>query len=1340
VNTTNIEDIYELSPMQQGFLFHYLAAPRAGIYLLQLSCSFNSELNISAFERAWQRVVERHTILRTSFHWKDLEKPVQVVHRHCEISFVQHDWRDMPPNEHQQRLKDFLRDDEEQPFDLSEAPLMRFMLIRLSEDVHQFVWTVHHLLIDGWSLSFVLNEVFRLYESFSKDEELDLDPPTPYGKYIAWLQQQDLKEAERFWRDTLRGFHSPTPLSIERLNAAAAQRIAPAYDETFIRLTAETTAALQTLSRQKRVTLNTVIQSVWALLLAHYSGTDDIVFGAVISGRPAEVAGVESMVGPFINTLPVRIAVSWEAQAWKWFAEVQAAQMEARQYEYSPLMQVQAWSEVERGSGLFESILSFINYPLSTAGRERKRTLKGTVTHTISKANYPIALEALPATEMLLQVGYDRRRFDVATIERLLGHLEVMLESIAANPQQRVAEIPILTAEERRQLLFEWNETTTGYPRDRSVQSLFEEQVERTPQAIAVTCEGTQITYQELNERANKLARHLQRLGVGPETPVGIMLERSVEMVVGILGILKAGGAYLPLDTQYPQERVAFMLEDAKASVLVTQQALVDRLLSHVSNVVLIDADWQVIAQQPAENVGNAVNSEHPACVIYTSGSTGMPKGTVVPHRAINRLVLNTNYMTLNQSDTVGQTSSFSFDAATFEIWAALLHGARLVIISRQVTLSPHEFAALITEQKISTLFLATALFNQLANQIPDAFKSLRYLLFGGETADPLSVRKVVEKGAPRSLLNVYGPTESTTYASWYEVREADEHATTVPIGRPVSNTQIYLLDRAMSPVPVGVPGELYIGGDGLARGYLNRPALTATKFIPNPFSGVPGARLYATGDIGRYLPNGDIEFIGRRDHQVKIRGFRIELGEIGSVLSQHSHVREALVQAREESTGEKRLVAYVVAGPETTPNELRSFLKGKLPDYMVPSVMLDAFPLTPHGKVDHRVLPAPEPMRLETAETFVAPRDGLELLLQEVWEEMLEVRPISVTDNFFDLGGHSLLALRIVAQIQRRLNRELPLSALVEGANIRSLAELLREQTGANKRNPLVLLQAGPDDAPPLFLVHPGSGNVLCYMPLAQRLGAERPFYGLQDPRIQKASRQQTEWDFYVPLEEMAAEYIEAIRSIEPEGPYFLGGWSFGGMVAFEMAQQLKRQGQQVGMLALLDGASPELARRFSKIADESELLATIAREIGLRVSAPELRPMEPEEQLRYVAGLVEKATLVLPQETIPWLHGEVEIFKARLRVAHHYEPQIYDGRLTMFRATDIDPEDAKFMQELFDDPTLGWGELSTHSIDIHFVPGDHATMSREPNVGVLADVLNDCLNNYQLIEQMVK
>jgi len=566
---------------------------------------------------------------------------------------------------------------------------------------------------------------------------------------------------------------------------------------------------------------------------------------------------------------------------------------------------------------------------------------------------FDLTLSIMEETEKLRgELEYNSALFESTTITRMLGHYQTLLEHIVANPDQHIGELPLLTETERRQLLVEWNDTQTDYPADLCIHQLFEVQVARTPDATAVTFENQQLTYSELNARANQLAHYLSKVGVGPEVLVGICVERSLEMVIGLLGILKAGGAYVPLTPSYPKERLAFMLEDAQVSVLLTHEHLLNSLPEHKAKVVCLNSDLENIAHENVENPNSMTTPENLAYVIYTSGSTGKPKGISVPHQAVNRLVCNTNYVQLQSSDRIAQASNCSFDAATFEIWGALLHGARLIGFTKDIVLSPQAFATQIREQKISVLFLTTALFNQLASEVPWAFNSVKHLLFGGEAVDPKWVKEVLKNGPPKRLLHVYGPTESTTFTSWYLVQEAPENATTIPIGRPISNTQIYLLDSPLNPVPVGVPGELCIGGGGLARDYLNRPELTAEKFIPNPFSDEPDARLYKTGDLARYLPDGNIEFLGRLDYQVKLRGFRIELGEIEAVLSQHLAVRDIVVLAREDEPGNKRLVAYVVPTQNQKPtiDELRRFLSEKLPGYMVPSafVLLSNLPLTP--------------------------------------------------------------------------------------------------------------------------------------------------------------------------------------------------------------------------------------------------------------------------------------------------------------------------------------------------------------------------------------------------------
>jgi amino acid adenylation domain-containing protein len=651
-------------------------------------------------------------------------------------------------------------------------------------------------------------------------------------------------------------------------------------------------------------------------------------------------------------------------------------------------------------------------------------------------------------------VVYNTDLFDEATISRMLGHFKTLLEGIVANPQTKIADLPLLSVAEYHQLTVSWNDTFADYPQNQCIHQLFEAQVERTPDATAVTFEDKQLTYRELNSYSNKLAHHLQKLGVGSSVLVGICMERSVEMIVGCLSILKAGGAYLPLDPSYPQERLRFMIEDSQISVLLTQEKLVEQLPDVVTctyqdspnpRVICLDTDWNTITQESSENLTSSVTRDNLAYVIYTSGSTGKPKGVAVPHKAVNRLLFNTNYITLVPNDKIAQASNTSFDAATFEIWGALLHGAQLVGISRDVTLSPQDFTRQLRQDGISVLFLTTALFQQIVRAIPDAFATLRCLLFGGEAVDPRWVRKVLKQGAPQQLLNVYGPTEGTTFSSYYWVQDVPEEATSIPIGRPITNTQIYLLDEQLQPVPIGVLGELYIGGDGLAQGYLNRPELTSLAFIPNPFSQKPGTRLYKTGDLARYRSDGNIEFLGRSDNQVKIRGFRIELAEIEAVLSQHPAVAEAVVIVQEDIPADKHLVAYVVPnkGQAPTSSELRQFSTEKLPNYMVPSIymILESLPLTPNGKVDRRVLPAVDTLSLDPKEDYVAPRTTVEEELAEIWAKVLGKQQVGVHDNFFELGGHSLLATQLTSRIRDRFKVELPVRILFEAPTVGMLA-----------------------------------------------------------------------------------------------------------------------------------------------------------------------------------------------------------------------------------------------------------------------------------------------------------
>jgi amino acid adenylation domain-containing protein len=938
----NVEDIYPLSPMQQGMLFHTRCTPDSALYFVQWAAILRGDLHIPAFQEAWQATIDQHPALRTLFIWEGLPIPLQVVRQYVRASWVECDWRHLAEARQRDQVAALLMADQSHGFDLTRAPLMCLHLIRLADDVYQFIWSFHHLLMDGWAIALVLKETFARYAASCSGAAFEPAPTQPYREYIAWLQRQDLALAEQFWRTELQGFTAPTPFVVDQPYQASAGLAE--HGERYDILPAPETAQLQAFARVHQLTLSSLVHGAWALLLSRYSGAADVVFGSVVAGRPVELAGAETMIGLFLNTLPVRVRIPPDATLLPWLQALQAQQAEARQYEYSPLAQVQGWSAVGHGLPLFESLLSFENYPAEWLALDSP-ALQVDGGRPIERTNYPLNLSVIPGPEVSLKVIYDTRRFDAATIERLVRHLKTLLMSMVVDPDQRLVDVALLTAAERQQLLVGWNATAADYPHDRCLHELFEAQVERTPNATAAVFGDQRLTYRELNQRANQLAQHLRRGGVGPEALVGLCVERSLDMLVGLLGILKAGGAYLPLDPVYPAERLAFMLEDAQVAALVTQTSLLDRLpwasagLSQGA-IVCLDRDWASIATASTENIASGATPADLAYVIYTSGSTGRPKGTLVEHRGIGNLAAaQICAFGVRPDSRVLQFASLSFDAALSEIVMTLLAGATLCLAPQEALLPGPGLLSLLRDQAITVVTLPPL---ALAALPPDQLPALRTIAVAGETC-PLTL---AARWAPgRRFLNAYGPTETTVCATMFKY-----DGVRLPIGRPIANTQIYLLDDRLQPVPVGVPGELYIGGIGLARGYHNRPELTAERFVPNPFGTMNeergtmsegssassftvhcssfGERLYKTGDLARYLPDGTIEFLGRADHQVKLRGFRIELGEIEAALLRHPAVGEAAVilrpldattaqhsdsdRAQPVASPKQRLVAYV--------------------------------------------------------------------------------------------------------------------------------------------------------------------------------------------------------------------------------------------------------------------------------------------------------------------------------------------------------------------------------------------------------------------------------------------
>ena len=1122
----NIEDFYPLSPMQQGILFHTLYAPKSGVYFEQVLCTIHGNLNTNLFQQAWQQVVERHPILRTSFVWEGLKEPAQVVHRPVTLPLEEQDWRGLSSVEQQEQLKALLKADRDRGFELSQPPLIRLTLIQLGEEEYKFIWSRHHLLIDGWSSSILLEEVFAAYKALSQDENLRPQRPRAYRDYIAWLQQQDLSQAEAYWRKLLKGFTATTSLRVERTPSISAHSQAGAwergqYDRQQINLSTATTAALQSIARLHHLTLNTLVQGAWAILLSRYSGENDVVFGAVASGRPPALAGSESMVGLFINTLPVRVLLEPEEFLLPWLDKLQVRQAEALEYEYTPLVEAIAWSEMPPGQPLFETLFSFQNYPMDFSTRERGGNLEIADITTLSPTHYPLTVMGEAHSELSLKILYDREVFDAGTITRMLGHFQTLLESIAANPHQRQRDLPILTASERQKLLVEWNDTQTNYPLDKCIHHLIEAQVERTPDAVAVVYEDRQLTYAELNAKADRLAGYLQHLGVKPEVLVGVYIERSLEMAIALLAILKAGAAYVPLDPAYPQERLAFILQDARVSVLLTTEnlksqlsndfnlsvahlgddfllslraersnrrgldstgkgnhpAFVQRLnlqahkLENLKSVVCLDTDWESIAQHSAENPRHEENAYNLAYVIYTSGSTGKPKGVQISHGAVvNFLNSMHRILGITDKDILLAVTTISFDIAALEIYLPLIVGASFVVASREVANDGVKLLAQLLDSGATMMQATPATWRMLLEAGLSSQPMPLKILCGGEALSQDLALQLRRGGA--CLWNLYGPTETTIWSAANLVSPEDN---VVSIGRAIANTQIYLLDNNLQPVPVGLPGELYIGGDGLARGYLNRAELTAEKFIPNLFSSKPGARLYKTGDLARYLPDGTIEHLGRLDYQVKIRGFRIELGEIEAVLSQHASVRECVVLAREDVPGDKRLVAYIVPSQDVAParDKLRQVLQAKLPYYMVPSVfvLLEALPLTPNGKVDRQRLPAPEWERPELDKAVVAGRTPVEEMLAGIWAEVLGLERVGIDDNFFELGGHSLLATQVISRVRQVFGVELPLSYLFEAPTIAMFSDRIEKasRTETQRKQAQPILPVSRDKELPL-------------------------------------------------------------------------------------------------------------------------------------------------------------------------------------------------------------------------------------------------------------------------------
>jgi len=1073
-----------LSFSQQRLWFLDQLDPGSFTYNLFSAYRLKGELNVAALEQSSREIVRRHEVLRTVFK-SEGGNPVQVVLPTLAITIPVFDLRGTVSEEDRwAEVRRVVKEEAQRPFDLATGPLLRITLLQLADDEYVLLRAMHHIVSDGWSGGVLFRELAALYEAFSNGQPSPLaDLTTQYTDYAVWQRQwfqgEILESQLAYWKKQLENIPTlqlPTDRPRPVLQSSRGGR-------QYFSLSNTLSSELKELSSQHGATLFMTLLAAFQTLLSRYSGQTDIAIGSPVAGRSRRE--FESLIGFFLNTLVLRTDLSGNPTFVEAMTRVREMCLGALSHQELPFEKLVEELQPERDLGhnpLFQVTFAFQNTPRFAPQLSGVRVNQLEVDTGIARFDLHLFMEEIDG-QLRGYCDYDTDLFDAATIERMVGHFQTLLEGIIANPDLRISELPLLGQVERNRLLTEWNDTRREYPKDKCIHELFEEQVERSPDAVAVVFEEQQLTYKELNGRASQVAHYLRKLGVGPESLVAICMDRSLDMIVALLGILKAGGAYVPLDPSYPQERLAFMLEDTKAGVLVTQRHLADGLhrrskiedgdsqdsvLPSQAKVICVDADWNEITKESSDNPISATIPENLAYVIYTSGSTGRPKGVAMRHRPLCNLVSwQLENFTFSEARTL-QFASLSFDVSFQEIFSTWCSGGILILIPEELPRDPVELLQCLEKQAVERLFLPVVALQQLADTADqEGITQLRIreiITAGEQLCITSSIVNLLTRLPDCKLRNHYGPSESHVVSAFTLPDTRSDWTLFPPIGKPIANTQIYILDAHLQPVPVGVTGELHISGDGLARGYLNRPELTAEKFIPNPFSGDPKSRLYRTGDLARYLPDGNIEFLGRIDEQVKIRGYRIELGEIETALSQHPVVRRSVVMVREDSPGNKRLVAYVVLSQDqvSTASELRSFLREKLPEYMVPSgfVFLESLPLTPNGKVDRRALPVIDQSRPELEQSFEAPRTLIEEIVAQIWAEVLKVEKVGVHDNFFDLGGHSLLAAQLVSRIRDAFRIELPLRNLFEAPTVGGVAnhiELFRQQTAGLRTLPIV-------------------------------------------------------------------------------------------------------------------------------------------------------------------------------------------------------------------------------------------------------------------------------------------
>jgi amino acid adenylation domain-containing protein len=1318
-------------------------------YNLPTALRLEGALDFEALRKAVDTIVSRHEILRSTFQYMGGQLR-QIVNGTADTKFTVIDLTGVGDYEREAEMQRQIAQIAAQPFDLTREQPLRAALIALASTEHVLLIVTHNIASDDWSRNILFSELCTLYEAFS----VGASSPLPelrlqYADYAEWQRLRYLRGLPlaglSYWKKQLAGL-SALELPVNHRRPAVQSFHGSNQSKTLPEPLAD---QLNKLCREEQISHSIFLLTAWQILLWRYSAQEDIAIGFSVDGRTR--TDLQGLIGFIEDTVILRADLSGNPTFRELLARTCKVVDEACEHKDVPFEKLADELQIDHDLSrhpLFQ--VKFTDWGLSEQFIALRRLTMSPLRINTNIAKVDLNLLMFnDADGLKVSLQYNTDLFDDDMIVRMLCHFENLLNGIALNPDHQVSDFVILTELEKQHLLVELNDTTSDYPKNMCIHDLFEAQAENAPDRIAVVSGSHKISYGELNRRANQLARYLRTLGVGPDSPVGITVERSIESIIGLVGILKAGGAYVPLDPSYPKDRLAYMMASSQATVLLTFQELVPDLRAPEVQVVFLDGQRERIALESGKNLARTATAENLAYIIFTSGSTGTPKGVSMSHRPlVNLIVWHNENLPLLAGERVVQFAPCSFDVSFQEIFSTFCCGNTLVLVTEGVRRDPRRFVQFLSNAKINRLFIPPVVLHQLAqaheeNSSPELH--LREIITAGEqlTITPQVVR-LFHHLRECSLNNHYGPTESHVVTTFQiPLRPADWPAQP-PIGRPIANSKIYVLDQHQQPVPIGVAGELYIGGVTLAKGYVNRPDLTVEKFLVNPFVEATNARMYKTGDLARYLPDGKIEYLGRIDHQVKIRGFRVELGEVETILSGHAKVRQAAVLAHDDQANNKRLVAYVVLDGEEDESaaDLRSFLKSKLPDYMVPSdfVFLDSMPISPNGKVDRRALRAPERKRSASEASFVPPRDQVESKLVAIWQNVLGVEPIGVRDNFFDIGGHSLLAVGLIREMEKAFGRSLQLTTLFHSPTVEQFSRLLNE-TQPTSSSSLVPIQPN-GNKPPFFWVHGETSDVF----LPRYLASDQPLYGFVH------QGQNGERARLTTVEDIAAHYLNELRRVQPEGPYFLGGYCFGGLVALEMAQRLKGMNEEVERLVLLEPDDLVHCQGFRlRIASPVENLtisqflreklrrhSQILNLLSFRAKLTHILRRVKGTLNRLISNMVSPVRKAIQSAVCRVFFGLGYPLPIRLRSTHvlqvynnatrNYHLRTYSGPVIIFMRADLADVDRS-----------NWNELFPGHLKIYSVPGNHTDILNEPHLKVWAELLNRALLGNNILSALL-